>query len=168
MLLRASIVSIVMAMPCLFLEDIKVNKQEFLEMLHHEIPLTQTMGIQVKEFTNDLLCLSAPISLNSNHKDTFFGGSLYTVAVTAGWGMMHLKMTELGYSGHVVIHEGTIKYLQPVSKDVVARCTMNQIQIQRMEKQLRRRSRAVMSLDVVLGEDDKDERVLFSGRYAVV
>ena len=138
------------------------------ETLHHEIPLTMAMGIDVVDYKDNTLCLSAPLKLNANHKDTFFGGSLYTLAVTTGWGLLYLKMRELGYQGHVVINEGNIKYQLPVATDCVGVCHISDEQLHRIDRQMKRRGKAVISLDVRLGESLDSEQVLFSGRYAIV
>lgn len=144
------------------------SKTHLLETLHHEIPLTKAMGVDVVDYKDDTLCLSAPLKLNANHKDTFFGGSLYTLAVTTGWGLMYLKMKELGYNGHVVINEGNIKYQLPVAADCLSVCHINEEQLHRIDRQMKRRGKAVISLDVRLGDSLDSEQVLFTGRYAIV
>ena len=147
-------------------------EEQLLETLHHEIPLTKAMGISVtayeKKESESVLCLSAPLSINANHKDTFFGGSLYTLEVTTGWGLMHLKIKEMGYSGHVVINEGNIKYQRPIASDCISFCEISEDQILRLDRQMKRRGKAVISLDVVLGESRVGSQVLFTGRYAIV
>ena len=53
-------------------------------VLHEEIPLTKAMGVEVNSYDGHCLVLSAPLDPNTNHKDTAFGGSLYSLAVLAG------------------------------------------------------------------------------------
>jgi thioesterase domain-containing protein len=144
------------------------TKSGFIAMLHKDIPLTQAMGIEYNDYSQNSLCLRAPLSLNANHKDTFFGGSLYTLAVTTAWGLMYLKVQELGFTGHVVINEGKIGYNKPVAGDCLSRCTISDEQVNRLYRQFSRRGKAVMNLDVVFGESLDMPQGNFSGRYAVV
>lgn len=59
--------------------------------LLEEIPLARHMEIRVLCSDRRSLLLSAPLAANSNHKGTAFGGSLYSVAVLAGWGLLTLE-----------------------------------------------------------------------------
>jgi thioesterase domain-containing protein len=63
---------------------------ELQKILYSEIPLTKAIGIEVCEFTGLSLTLKAPLEKNINHKCTAFGGSLYSVAVLSGWGLIYL------------------------------------------------------------------------------
>lgn len=60
-------------------------------VLHHDIPLTAEMGLEVLEWREQQLSLHLPLAPNVNHKSTMFGGSLYCGAVLAGWGWLHLR-----------------------------------------------------------------------------
>ena len=71
--------------------------------LHTEIPLTQTMGIKVIAYGDRQLTLKAPLQPNINHKSTAFGGSLYSIAVLSGWGLLFLLLQEQELSGQIVI-----------------------------------------------------------------
>jgi len=92
------------------------------EILNTEIPLTKAIGIKVVEYNDNRLTLRAPIDNNINHKCTAFGGSLYSISVLTGWGLIYLLLKEYGLSGHIVIHESNTKFLKPVATDIIARC----------------------------------------------
>ena len=68
--------------------------KELENVLHSEIPLTREIGIEVVDYTGDSLTLKAPLEKNINHKCTAFGGSLYSVSVLSGWGLIHLLMKD--------------------------------------------------------------------------
>ena len=93
-------------------------------VLHEEIPLTKDMGIEVVRYDGQALTLKAPIAPNVNHKSTVFGGSLYSVAVLSGWGLLYVKLKEQGLAGHIVIYESTISYHVPVVEDFEAQCKL--------------------------------------------
>jgi thioesterase domain-containing protein len=136
------------------------------QTLHHEIPISREMGISVSAYDGKQLRLSAPLAPNTNHKCTAFGGSLYSLAVLCGWGMLHLKLAEAGLHKHIVIQEAGIRYLLPVDQDMQAECTLEGTAYQRFLRTLDKHGRARLSLDVVITHDGQPA-VEFSGRYVV-
>ena len=75
------------------------------ELLNSEIPLTNAIGIKVVDYNDCGLTLSAPLKNNINHKCTAFGGSLYSVSVLSGWGLIYLLLNKYNLKGHIVIQE---------------------------------------------------------------
>jgi len=141
--------------------------QDLETTLHQEIPLTAAMGLTVDDYDGTSLTLSAALERNSNHKATAFGGSLYSVAVLSGWGLLYLKMKELELDGHIVIQESHIAYRQPVATRIVACCIMPEENIMRGFTTLYRRrglARIELYSTVSLGDATAVE---FSGKYVV-
>jgi thioesterase domain-containing protein len=103
-------------------KPLTVNEQELEQLLHHEIPITQAMGIGVVAVDNNGLSLSAPLALNDNHKATAFGGSLNTLAITAGWSFIQTRLHGQQIEAQVVIQESQCRYLKPVNQDLLCRC----------------------------------------------
>lgn len=136
------------------------------QTLHHEIPLTREMGITVVSYSGTELILAAPLKPNINHKATAFGGSLYSLAVLCGWGMLHLKLAEAKLHRHIVIQDADIRYLLPVAEDMQAECEMNEEELQRFLATLKKHGRARLALKVVIRHERKPA-VEFSGRYVV-
>ncbi len=134
--------------------------------LHHEIPLTRHMGIEVTHFDGHTLRLAAPLAPNINHKHTAFGGSLYALAVSCGWGMVHLKLEEAGMHRHIVIQEAEIKYLLPVAGEMCAECTVDEADWLRCLKMLQKHGRARIALQVTI-PGQNNAAVEFNGRYVV-
>ena len=134
--------------------------------LHHEIPISREMGIGVAGYDGRQLRLVAPLSPNINHKCTAFGGSLYSLAVLCGWGMLHLKLAEAGLHKHIVIQEADIRYLLPVDQNMQAECSLDDGAFQRFLRTLEKHGRSRLALDVVIRHDGQPA-VEFSGRYVV-
>ena len=86
--------------------------------LHGKIPLTKAMGVRVESFDAKELRLSAPLALNHNRLGTGFGGSLAGLATLAGYTLLWLELGER--SSHIVIKDSQIRYLAPVTVDLVA------------------------------------------------
>lgn len=134
--------------------------------LHQEIPLSREIGVRVTHYDGNHLRLSAPLAPNINHKCTAFGGSLYSLAVLCGWGMVHLKLEEAGLHRHIVIQQADIDYLLPVAEDMQAECTVEAAALQRFMSMLNKHGRARLTLEVFIRRGP-EVAVKFTGRYVV-
>ncbi|HTN94324.1 MAG TPA: thioesterase domain-containing protein [Gallionella sp.] len=144
-----------------------MNRTAALEqILHSEIPISRAMGIRVTYYDGTSLKLDAPLAPNTNHKSTAFGGSLYSLAVLSGWGLLHLKLADARIHKHIVIQESGIRYLHPVEHDLHAECHVDDAAFNRFLLTLKRHGRARISLAAVITRDHLTA-VEFSGRYVV-
>jgi thioesterase domain-containing protein len=124
------------------------------------------MGMRVTYYDGTSLKLDAPLAPNTNHKSTAFGGSLYSIAVLCGWGLLHLKLADARMHKHIVIQESRIRHLHPVVHDLHAECRLDDAAFKHFFQTLNKRGRARISLDVVIADDNRTA-VEFSGRYVV-
>lgn len=97
-------------------------KELLQKTLWHEIPLTRAMGLQVEEASSGLVRLRFPLEPNHNHKMTAFGGSLYSAAVLAGWGVAWCALRERGVAAQVVVAGSVERFVKGVSGDFMAEC----------------------------------------------
>jgi len=135
--------------------------------LDTDIPLTRSIGIKVVSYKNSCLKLHAPLAPNTNHKRTAFGGSLYSVSVLTGWGLIYLLMKEHGLSGHIVIQESQTRFLHPVTHDIESSCTLaSDEQLQKFIRQYQRKGTARLKLECQINCDSRTS-VIFSGSYVV-
>lgn len=141
--------------------------KELEDVLHSQIPLTREIGIEVVEYNGDSLTLTAPLENNINHKCTAFGGSLYSVSVLSGWGLIYLLMKAHKLSGHIVIQESHTKFLKPVVSNLTAICAFeSKEQQERFIRMYQRKGLARIQLEsrMIAGGDS---HVIFSGNYVV-
>ncbi|MGE8190551.1 thioesterase domain-containing protein [Pseudomonas sp. NPDC086278] len=139
-------------------------------VLHHDIPLTQAMGVKVLDWHDQQLRLYLPLEANVNHKSTMFGGSLYCGAVLAGWGWLHLRLREEGIEdGHIVIHEGQISYPLPVTTDATAICQAPSAAVwNKFLAMYKRHGRARLALHSrIVNADSDEDAVTFTGQYVL-
>ncbi len=140
--------------------------RELQDVLHHEIPLSQQIGLVVQDYDGACLRLRAPLAPNINHKATAFAGSLTAVATLAGWGLTWLMLREQCLQGVIVIQESATRYLLPVGQDFVATCQAPTAhQTERFLAGLRRRGKARLPLSVEIRADDGQVAVAFTGSY---
>ena len=102
-----------------------IDEQELQQIIHNDIPLTQSMGLRVKKITTDSVSLVAPLENNRNHQNTAFGGSITSMLILASWSLLYLHLKPLGLLGHIVNKESSIKFLQPVSGEIEAYCQID-------------------------------------------
>jgi thioesterase domain-containing protein len=139
-------------------------------VLHHDIPLTQDMGLKVLDWHEQQLSLHLPLEPNVNHKSTMFGGSLYCGAVLVGWGWLHLRLKEEGITdGHIVIQEGQIRYPLPVTGDATAICPAPDAkEWKKFLAMYRRYGRARLALDTrIVNAGSEEDAVTFTGQYVL-
>ena len=89
------------------------------EYFHQQIPITRAMGVRVVQSENEF-ALEAPVTLNSNHLRTAFGGSINAVATLAAYGFLWLEMRDPRV--HVVVAQSSIRFLRPVREMIRAIC----------------------------------------------
>ncbi len=141
--------------------------QDLEATLHHEIPITQSLGLTVESYDGQILRLKAPLEPNINHKDTAFAGSLNALLTLSGWGLVWLILKEAGIGAKIVIQDSRVKYLQPVATDFVATCRKPEsAQIGRFENMLRIKGKARLELSAEIQDGDR-LAVTFQGRYVV-
>lgn len=89
--------------------------------IHQNIPLSRMMAVQVVEGDSTKLVLSAPFEINSNDKDTAFGGSIAALATLAGWAFLYLQLTPLFKTRlEIVIQKSKIDFLKPITQNFFA------------------------------------------------
>lgn len=146
----------------------------FQKRIHEKIPLSRALGIELHFWDGHCLLLSAPLEPNRNHQGTGFGGSVYSVAVTAAWGLTELALADLGLKGSVVVQSGSIDYFEPVDTKFYAICRLPGEEIpERFRKSLARHGKGRLDLttEVFCGTPTEfpqaDPVAVFQGRFVV-
>lgn len=147
---------------------------QFQKRINDEIPLTNALGIRLLSWDGQALLLEAPLEPNRNHQGTGFGGSVYSAAVTAAWGVTELALADLGLRGAVVVQNASIDYLEPVEKDFYVICRLPGGEIpERFRKSLARHGKGRLDLtaEVFCGtatpEPHGEPVAVFQGRFVV-
>ena len=90
------------------------------KFFHEKIPLTRTMGVRVTAYDERGLVVEAPVSLNHNHLQTAFGGSVHAVATLAGYGLIWLELHNEG--AQVVIAQSNLRFHRAIRETITAIC----------------------------------------------
>ena len=148
-------------------ERIFVDSGEALEATYHRlIPISQHMGISVRDYNGSALTIAAPLANNINHQMTAFGGSLFSLAALAGWGLMQLKLSEHDLDGNTVIAGGDVGYASPVADELVCTCPVPP-EFDAFIDRLKERGRAGIAMPSVFTADDGEAAMNFNGKYVV-
>lgn len=100
-----------------------MNESELLNILSTEIPIGRALGISELKLQGQQLLLKIPLTPNLNHKKTMFGGSLYSACALACYGLFLNSLRNWHIAtNNIVIADGKIRYLLPVSEDAEVLC----------------------------------------------
>jgi thioesterase domain-containing protein len=91
------------------------------DRIDREIALAKPMGVIVESAGDAGVILRAPLAPNANHKGTAFGGSLYSLAVLAGWAWLTRYLAARHINADGVIQESSMQFLAPVHGELCAR-----------------------------------------------
>jgi thioesterase domain-containing protein len=136
------------------------------ERLDKDIILAKHIGIIVDAANDQTVVLRAPLAPNENHKGTAFGGSLYSVAVLAGWAWLTRFLSLNGIAAEAVIQESNIHYLAPVHGELRA-CliTPSSAEIDKFRRMLERAGRGRIRLRVEI-QNHETLATIFDGVFA--
>lgn len=142
--------------------------ERLTEFVQTHLPTAQALQISVTDYDSQSLTLSAPLAPSVNDKQTAFGGSLYVVAVMAGWGMVYLRCREAGIDPNIVVARGEIDYHAPVDSDIVASSlAIDEAEWQRFFSDFEARGKAKIELRTEVVRNGKPA-VSFKGLYAII
>ena len=119
---------------------------ELQEIMHEQIPMSRFMGVEVCEYDGDVLTLTAPLDKNINHQKSAFGGSVFALAALAGWGILQLKLHELGLDCNTVVGDAKVKFLRPIREELVCKVKVDNSQ-SKLLKGIEKNGSAVVELN---------------------
>jgi thioesterase domain-containing protein len=128
---------------------IEFGKEYLQHRIVSEFPLARHLGVVIEVADDAGLVICAPLAANANHKGTAFGGSLFSVAVLAGWAWVTRYLALSDIVADAVIQESTIRYLVPVEGELRATLlSPPPPQIDKFRKMLQRAGRGRITLTV--------------------
>jgi thioesterase domain-containing protein len=131
-----------------------------------EFMLARHIGIVVESADDDAVVLRAPLAPNANYKGTAFGGSLYSLAVLAGWSWITRYLAARDLTADAVIQESSVRFLAPVQGELRAcAAAPSGAQIDKFRKMLQRagRGRIRLRVEIIYGQT---LATLFDGVFA--
>jgi thioesterase domain-containing protein len=119
--------------------------------LYDHIPISEAMGVQVREVSAAGVRLWAPLGPNINHQKTIFGGSASAVAILSAWSLVYAGLHAEGVRSQIVIQRNKMEYLLPMEGDLEAFCPAPPEEVwRRFFEALQRRGRGRLELSAEL------------------
>jgi len=148
------------------LQSTNFGRKYLQQRILGEFALARHIGIEVESADDTVVVLRAPLAPNANYKGTAFGGSLYSVAVLAGWAWVTRYLAARGLSADAVIQESSVRFLMPVHGELRATAAAPaDEQIDKFRKMLQRAGRGRIRLRVDI-HYDQTLATLFDGVFA--
>ncbi len=101
------------------------SPEEVTEYLHQQIPISMHMGVEILAFDETSIRIAAPLSVNINHRETFFGGSISGMGILAGWTLLHLNLVRVEIEHRLVVQRSSTDYHAPAEGDVETSCALS-------------------------------------------
>jgi thioesterase domain-containing protein len=136
--------------------------------LDREFPLARYIGVRADCADDRRVVLRAPFAPNTNYKGTAFGGSLFSLAVLAGWAWATRHLAARQIDADVVIQESTVRYLAPANAELCAVLEApSAATAQKFRRMLERAGRGRIRLQVGVF-DGKTLATRFDGLYVAL
>lgn len=133
-----------------------------------EFALARHIGIIVERADDAAVVLRAPLAPNANYKGAAFGGSLYSVAVLAGWAWVTRYLAVRGIAADGVIQESSMRFLTPVLGELRAGAAApSAAEIAKFRRMLERAGRGRIRVRVEMSHGGP-LAALFEGVFAAV
>lgn len=124
------------------------------EILRDELPMAAFMGVEVVEWDEGGLTVRAPEGPSVNAHGTMFGGSIGALALLAGWGLVRLRLRELGMEPDVVVQRTLVEYVSPIFGSAEARAIVPEPEDwDRFVRTLDRRGKGRVLLEIHVSEE---------------
>ncbi len=123
--------------------------------LFKDIVPAQAMGISISDYSSETLELTAPLAPNINDKGTAFAGSISSLLVLAGWGLVTLKLREAGIQAEVVVSKSETHYKRPIRSDMHTTATATNEQIDQLISELKQNPRGSIQIETKLASAGK-------------
>lgn len=125
--------------------------------LHHEIPMTKYMKLQLESLNDKELISTIPIDVNINDKGTAFGGSSNALTIISGWSVCILLSEELEFNDTMIaIIKNQSSFRAALTKDLVAHTYLpSKEEIQKIKKRLISKGSTTLTIKSEIIEDGK-------------
>lgn len=131
--------------------------------------MARAMQLSLRVYDGAQLTMSAPLQPNINDKGCAFGGSLVSLMTLAGWGVVVLKLKDLGRDCDVYVQDSTVRYLAPLWSDLTAVAQLAEGQTwDDFAQALAQRGRARTTVECRVPLDDGRDACTMQARFVAI
>lgn len=142
-----------------------ISASELQEKIRSNIPLSENMQFEIVELGEGSIHVYAPLAPNVNIHGTGFAGSIYSLAVLAGWAKCTHILSTHQINAELVVARAEIKYRRAVTGDIDCRCSVSETERQEFIDQFKQRGKSKLELSVVVGDD---KNAVLTASYVVM
>ena len=129
------------------------------------IPMSEAMQFSIEELSSRSILVHAPLAPNVNIHGTGFAGSIYSIAVLAGWALSTHIMDVLAMDGDLVVSKAEIKYREPVTGSIECRGVASEAECREFQNKFNQTGMGKLTLTIAVG--DAPNAVLSGTFFAV-
>ena len=146
-----------------------MDKDYFQKFLEANIPSVSKMGYKLEHLSDEKAVAIAPLSENSNHKGSAFGGGLYNCLVLSSYSWLYHWLESRNHSTSIVIQSASIQYLREArDPQIEGICDAPPPDIlQRFESQLSQKKKARILLEAKILSADNQCLARMEGKFVV-
>ena len=115
-----------------------------------DIAPARALGVQVAEWADGRVALTAPLAPNLNDKGTAFAGSINSLLVLAGWAAITLSLKDHGLAADVMVVTSQTEYTAALRGELEAEATISADETARAVQELKERGRSRVVLQSAL------------------
>ncbi len=130
------------------MSDYLVNLQNKIQS---SIPLSEAMQFTIVELDSCSILVRAPLQPNVNVHGTGFAGSIYSIAVLAGWALCTHIMELNQMAGDLVVADAKIKYHSPINGDIECQGEVNEVDRDAFCNNFKQHGRSRLELTIEVG-----------------
>lgn len=112
------------------------------------------MQISVAGYTPGRFVLTAPLEPNINDKGTAFAGSIASLLVLAGWGLVTEELKQAGIEAEVVVTKSETDYKRPIRAAMQATAIAAAEKIGQLIGDVKENGRATIGINIELRSED--------------
>jgi len=142
--------------------DYIVNLQEKIQS---NIPLSEAMQFTIVELDSCSILVRAPLQPNVNIHGTGFAGSIYSVAVLAGWALCTHIMELNQMAGDLVVAGAKIKYHSAINGDIECQGEITEVDRDAFCSSYKKLGKSKLELTINVG---RLPNAIFQGSYFAV
>jgi thioesterase domain-containing protein len=134
------------------MEPVADPRIDLQNKIRNAIPVSEAMQFSIAELSSDSILVQAPLAPNVNIHGTGFAGSIYSIAVLAGWGLSTHIMGVLGMAGDLVVSKAEIRYRVPVTGMIECRAVASEAERKEFQDSFNNTGKGRLSLRVEVGD----------------
>ncbi|MCZ6487534.1 MAG: YiiD C-terminal domain-containing protein [Gammaproteobacteria bacterium] len=141
------------------------HRTDLQNKIHAAIPMSQAMQFSIKKLSSRSILVHAPLAPNVNIHGTGFAGSIYSIAVLAGWALSTHIMDVLAMDGDLVVSKAEISYRAPITGTIECRAVASEAECREFQDYFNQTGKGRLSLTIEVG--DAPHAILLGTFYAV-